>query len=136
MLPFSLYHATSFRYLWAFLDSTSQRSSWDQCRTSNRPFHPPYNVRFMNKYLLHNFLWYIEEIKYKYLYVLSLSRGGGGSHWRYVSLIAVGIVSLETTCWSNTTELLNAFLMWISCKETEKSRTPCRQRKYPIDINK
>lgn len=28
------------------------------------------------------------------------------------------MVSLETTCWSNTTELLNAFLMCISCNET------------------
>jgi len=45
------------------------------------------------------------------LYEFSLSSGGGLSQVWYVSSMAVGIVSRETTCWSNTTELLNAFLI-------------------------
>lgn len=55
------------------------------------------------------FLLYTSAVYY--LYEFNLSSGGGLSQVWYVSSMAVGMVSRETTCWSNTTELLNAFLI-------------------------
>ena len=40
------------------------------------------------------------------------------SHARYASNMALGIVSLDTTCWSKDFEDLNAFFRWMSWRET------------------
>lgn len=55
-----------------------------------------------------------------HLYGVRMLRGGGLSQRWYISITEFRMEFLETTCWSWIVELLKAFLMLMSCRETEK----------------
>ncbi len=55
---------------------------------------------------------------YTDLYGVRMLRGGGLSQWWYISMTGFGMEFLDTTCWSWIVELLNAFRMLMSCKDT------------------
>lgn len=54
------------------------------------------------------------------LYGVRMLRGGGLSERWYTSITGFGMEFLDTTCWSWIVELLNAFRMLMSCKDTEE----------------
>lgn len=54
-------------------------------------------------------------------------RGGGLSLRLHISLTGLGTLLLDTTCWSCVVELLKAFLMLMSCRETARGGRRVKQ---------
>lgn len=63
-------------------------------------------------------LWWTEQKLNSYLYGVRMLRGGGSSHVWKVSCIGMGKDVRSNSCWSWMVELLKAFLMVMSWRDT------------------